>query len=329
MQITLNDSLTPTNVEPQRDISQELKTALNKKVWKDNHFGDSYFEFEAIDTIPKSILDNTGFVGLLSKAYSSHLKVAIAPQDIWIVLLSEVAKEVNADPEKYRHLFTESDDKQEISVPSGSLTHMPMDTLVSELANRVKFDSVVLFPQFSTNTPEATGVVQAIFCDMASPFYNYSMYLCGIPAIKLLGTQADWELLLSAWNNFGNLFDTSNIKDYVKTSSIILQQIIATFEHPTQNADFWKDIFTQKNVGSGGDLIIDGWILKLFMSEREVNKIQNFNCTYGILRYKQLQTGKEYFCIHGGFTTEKDSEDFYQLQYGSVVFEIIKTPKRR
>jgi hypothetical protein len=329
MQITLNDQLTPTTTR-EYDLSNMLSSAISTHARKDiPRDADYWAKFNPIDELPKSKLHNTGLMGMLSAAYSNHLKVAFAPQDIWIVLLSEIAKEVNTNSAQYRALFTDSDEKKELSVPSGSMTHIPMASLSNLLSQNVLFDSKLLFPEFSTNNAVTTEVIQAIFCDMASPYYSYSMFCCGIPAIKLLGTQADWENLQSSWNKLVNIFDTPAMHKYGKQVDEILTKIKSTFTNPEGSIDFWKDIFTQKNVGSGGDLVISGWITQLFMTKHEFPKLTNFTATHGIVSYTQLETKRQFYRIFGGFDTQEDAEGFHQLAYSNYVFELEKQFKNQ
>lgn len=329
MQITLNDQLTPTHNGYAYDLNRELSSSLSAHIRKKgiNNNGP-YPRFTAIDEVPKTFLANVGLVGMLSEAYKSHLKVAITPQDIWIVLISEIAKEVNSNSEQYRSLFTTSQEKEEISVPSGSLTHMPTGTLSHALAGKVLFDSNLLFPEFTTNTAITTEVLQAMFCDMASPYYTYSMFCCGIPAIKLLGTQEDWQNLQKSWNNLIAIFNTQTMKDYGAKVDNVLGNINTTFTTPDGNAEFWLDIFTQKNVGSGGELTINGWITDLFVTKHKSPMLTNFTSTHGIVNYTQLETKREFYRIYGGFNMTKDTDEFHQLTYGSYVFEFIKEPPK-
>jgi hypothetical protein len=329
MQIILNEQLTSTHNGHGYNLLNILSSSLTTHAMNKAEKNASYYpRFKAVDEVPKSMLINTGLVGLLSEAYKSHLKVAITPQDIWIVLISEIAKEVNTNPEGYRSLFTKSEQKEEISVPSGSSTHIPMYALSKALASKVLFDSNLLFPQFSTNTEITTEVLQAIFCDIASPYYNYSMFCCGIPAIKLLGTQEDWQNLQHSWNKLIAIFDTSTMKEYRTKVDNILGQINSTFTTPDGNAKFWMDIFTQKNVGSGGELTIDGWITELFVKKHSFAKITNFTSTHGIVTYTKVETKCEFYRIYGGFDMTKDSDEFHQLAYSSYVFEFTKEERK-
>lgn len=315
MQIILNSELKSQINEHSINIEQRLSYAAYSA-----HNPGKGFQYKAVDYIPQSNLYNRGFVGLLSKAYSEHLPVAIAPHDIWIVLLSEVTKEVAEHAEQYRSLFTQSQEKQLLTVMSGSMTHMPMEQLSTVLSQHVQFNSDVLFPEFSTQTPIVKEVIQAIFCDMASPYYDYGMFCCGIPRIELLGTVEDWKLLQQSWLEILTVFNSPAMHQYSKKITPILEQFVQAAQNNV-NLDFWKNIFTQENVGSGGDLTIDGWITDLFMTKHDFPKITNFTSTHGAVKYTQLNTKREFVALYGGFHAQVNANGFYQLQYHRFVFE--------
>ena len=52
-----------------------------------------------------------------------------------------------------------------------------------------------------------------MLCDMASPYYNYSMYLCGINKIKMGGTQEDWYTLTKTFNSLIDMFEGHSHSD--------------------------------------------------------------------------------------------------------------------
>lgn len=318
MQIILNSTLEAKPNNRVSDISNSLNSLAQKQ-----HSLTKEFMYDVIHGETETSLQNSGFVGLLSACYSQHLPVAIAPHDIWVLLLSEVSKEVAQHSDSYRRFFTKSNEKESISVPSESITEMPIGVLSKALSEKILFDSGIIFQNFSNETPIVTQTIQAIFCDMASPFYSYSMFCCGIPSIQLLGTTEDWEKVLKGMTVLVDMFETSILKSYLQKIRPILQQFISASQEQV-DVDFWKDIFTQKNIGSGGDLTIDGWITKLFITEHSFPKLTNFTATNGVVKYTQLQTKQEFVAIYGGFDKEINDQGFYQLKY--MHFTLQKVP---
>jgi hypothetical protein len=321
--LTLNDTLVENTNHKSYGIAQKIMHSvplLQSTLYRDNK------AFSVIDSQGETQLKNPGLIGMLSHAYSNHIGISLSPTDLWIVLMSEMAQEVNNQPELYRHFFTDSEKKKLLTVQSDSLTVMPMASLQSVLSGNVNFDSAMLFPVFSTNTAVTNEVLQALFCDMSSSYYDYGMYLCGIPAIELQGTQSDWQTLKEHFNQVLSLFSQVNqeLTIYANRVNPILDNIILTFENPEGQKSFWMDIFTQKNVGSGGDLTINGWISQLFITEHQMAKITNFTNTYALVQYQQLNTGRKFAAVYGGFDAQKNAQGFLQLAYSRHIFEMLE-----
>ena len=318
MKIILNNELLliGNNINSEK-LSEYLISDLKTLAIRNENSGSKY---QLLTKNVNTNLYNTGFVGLASKCYSEHLQLAINPHDFWVIILSEISKEVVSSPEVYRNLFTSADKKQEISVMSSSLFEMPINILSKALSENVLFDSTVLFPNFSTETNIITETFQAIFCDMASPYYSYSMYMCGIPSIQLLGIKSDWQKIVDNLTQIVDLFKSPTLDKYLTKLKPILVECIDAFDNEPK-LDFWLNFFTQKNQGSGGELFIDGWIKDLFIKEHQLPKIVNFQNNVGIVKYKQLDTNQDFAVIYGGFNSIINNDGFYQLDYQKYILQ--------
>lgn len=310
MKLVLNDKLSKPSNLPEYSLGQEIRYNMTKVLKPEE-------KYQFLYQFPKTKLRNAGFLGFLSHAYSNHVKVAISPYDIWILIISEVSKFIVDKPEPFRALFTNSDEKKEILVPTESEYEMPMDLLTRALACNVKFDASILFPELSIESEDSVGMIQALFCEMASPYYSYSMFMCGLPEIKVLGTVDDWKNIST---NFDKLFELLgecyNFKNYTLRVKIILDNIVNSFEaSELDRISFWKDIFTQKNVGSGGQLEVNGWITHFLIVQQKPLKLENFTNNIGYVRYKNVSSGNSYMSVHGGFDYDLDEEDFAVLRY--------------
>jgi len=315
MKIKLNTKLKAIEETKKIDISYNI-LALSQS----QHSRENRFSYKLLTGKVETSLPNQGFVGLVSYCYSNHLPLAIAPHDLWVVILSEISKEIATNTSSYRQLFTKSETKEMITVPSDSMTEIPINVLSDAVSKNILFDSSILFQNFSTQTPIISETIQAIFCDMASPYYDYSMFMCGIPSIQLLGTVQDWEKVSQGFKDLVHLFNQPSLHSYFKKAQPILEHFISASKGDI-SIDFWKDIFTQKNVGSGGQLTIDGWITKLFMTEHSLPKITNFTKNKGVVKYTQLQTKDEFVAVYGGFDTKLNSDGFYELEYAKYIMQ--------
>lgn len=267
----------------------------------------------------------TGLIGLLSKAYSNHINVSISANDLWSLVISQLKESVKAKPSLWKHLFTDSDKKQEISVQSCSLDVLPTDLISKILSDKVKFDSSALFPSFSTLKTNYDRHLNNLFLDMSSPYYSYSMYCCGIRSVKLDGELSDWLLLKEHCNKIFEIFDQSmtDTKDesfeiWKSNVLMVANNLVDSYKNP-EKIEWMLDIFTQKNIGSGPELEINGWISLLYYFQPRLKKIENFSTDIAVVDYKNLSTNKEYTLVSGGLSYEM-VEDFIELTYNEFVF---------
>jgi hypothetical protein len=266
-----------------------------------------------------------GFLGMLSQAYSQHLKVEIAPHDIWYMIMTEIADIIKNNSEVCRHLFTSSDKKVDISVPTNDVTKIDLSLVVQQLHELVPVDVNLFAPQFSTLDQHSQLACYAALCDGLQVYYSYSTFLCGIPAIRVVGSREDWDLMVTNLKEIKALFETTGLNEFVnylvEVNNLIQGMIDNSFDKP--RAEFWKDIFTQKNVGSGGGLQISGWITKLFFRKCELPKLENFPSTISVVPYVNVETKRNFIGVNGAFQRIRTEDGFVKTSYRQMVFEVV------
>jgi len=314
MKVLLNDKLLKVENLPEYSLAQIIGANVKKILKVDE-------SYQTLASLPQTKLRNVGFLGFLSHAYSNHVKISISPYDIWILIISEVSKFIVSKPEAFRSLFTDSTEKKELTIFTDSEYEMPMDKLSEALASNINFDASILFPELSIQSEESVAMIQALFCEMASPYYSYSMLMCGLPEIKVLGTIDDWKTIRTNFDKFFNLLSGCyDFKNYGLRVGIILDNIINSFKSSeVDRVSFWKDIFTEKNIGSGSQREINGWIGHFLIVQQKPLKLENFTNTIGYVRYKNLSSGNSYMSIHGGFDYDLDEEEFARLRYSKYI----------
>ena len=206
---------------------------------------------------------------------------------------------VKTTPDNFRSLFTRSDKKEEIIVFSDSVIVMPLDTLTAALKTRVPTDTESFFPEFSTRTPQSFHALQAAFCDMCSPYYNYSMYCCNIPLVDVRGTLDDWKTLGDKWKGLAKIIGTNAWTEKV---SGVLASLIQNF----QDNAFWKNIFAIKHCGSGGQIEVYGWFTDLFQVQPRVRYVENFSPHVSVVKYKQLNLNQDFEMSVGIFGSKME-----------------------
>lgn len=263
-----------------------------------------------------------GFVGFLSRAYSRHESIEIYPHDLWYIVLAEVAKAIKEREGICRPLFTRSENKVDIFVPVEDPTTIDLDAVVFHLRNLVPVDVGLFLPSLPSAPTTANLAMSAAFCDALSVYYNYMTYCCGIPQIRVMGTQDEWNTLALCSKNIRSLFSSIGYK----TVTIMLDKVTGIFQRVTASFDtpdpfFWMDIFTQKNIGSGRELAINGWVTDLFLNPSRGEKLENLTLNYSVVPYLNVNTSRRFKGIYGCFEGIRVDNGFMKTGYSSLVFE--------
>jgi hypothetical protein len=279
------------------------------------------FDLSALDDL------SWGFLGLLADCYSRHEKLRIQPQDLWYIVLNELAVEINDHPDTYRMLFTSSDENETITVHASTPDQLPGRDLVNRLATQMPELKVEwLLPRLSTHTAASETAMAAAVCHMASPYYNYMTYMCGLPEIEVTGTKEDWQELGNCCMELEQAFRPLNAR-----LSPYFDKLQGRFKEIAQQLDggwwpeecqrYWHSIFTTKNIGSGSELLISGWITDFYFKKRELPKLENFTSACSVVPFTNLETKREFVAVHGAFGVRRDSDGFLSCEYGQIVYE--------
>lgn len=292
-------------------------------------------EYKLLNGIPDFNLDPTkpgfsqyqvNYLELMSNAYSAHRKIEIAPHDLWFIVLSELAAVIKNNKEQVRHLFTTSTEKKTIQVYTNDVTKIDLTQVVDQLRALVPTDINLFVPEFSTHTPESRLACYAGLCDAMKVYYNYMTYCCGLPELRITGTKEDWLLFHECLEELSKdklLGIVPGVKQWLYT----VQTIVIEFIHVTggrpPDLSFWQDVFSKKNVGSGGDFVISGWITKLFMYKPDMFKLENFSAALATVPYKNVDTGREFTAVYGALKGIRTEDGFMKAGYAGLVFEIV------
>lgn len=320
--IILNDQLVEDFERTQR---RSAERAINAVANESGVFDDLNWKTERVvplNALPPASFHEKNLFGLLSASYSHHLKVTITPTDVWFLLLTEIAGLVTANAETCRPLFTRSPGKIEIMVPTGDVSMIDLNEVMAQLRGLVPVDIDTFLPVFSTDTPASQYACVAAFCETVKSYYSYMTFCCGIPAVEVAGTKADWERLDARLSHLTGLFASTglDINGWMARVRPIIARFIDALDGRV-DVDFWRNIFTQKNIGSGGELLINGWITTLVREIPDMPKITNFPKLYAVVPYKNAETGRNFFGVHGGFCANRNADGFHSLGYAEIIME--------
>lgn len=345
MKIELNAELQPTPVHERTQVTREQRRAGGHKEFAEKFIGkmsNLCAPKDPTERWPKPAaqvvrgvgdhqLTQNGFANVVSEAYSSHLGLVLHPHDIWYVVLANIAAIVAEKPDFYRNLYTTSDEKQEILVIQDHPTDINVQALIAKLGEKMPVDISLFLPELSTATPEAKLAMSAAVLDAAKHYYDYGMFCCGIPYIDLRGTQADWQALENSV--IGIIVECSKgdtvevglrgkLTKYLGDVQKVLINIIASYD--SDKTEFWRDIFTQKNVGSGGDLVITGWICDLYYTVKRGDMIKSFHDGISSFPYENKTTKEHFMMFHGAFGSNI-TDGAIEIAYDHVTIQY--TPK--
>ncbi len=326
--VVLNSDLTETPLtewqKRDRTFEDYYGGAARRKLKAD--YRDKILVTKSFET-PPGLEREVSFLGMLSDGYSRHIPVAIAPHDFWFILMTELAQVIEDNVEPLRPLFSRSKEKVDITINVADPTDLTgnMHLFEEELRKLVPVDVSVYVPEFSTHTAESRRATMGAFMDGMKVYYSYSMLACGLPAIKILGTVNDWKLFALNLGQIGEQFGRCNVAvnvwfDRVK---VIVDNVIATLEGEDKT-EWWKGIFTQRNVGSGGEQQVNGWFTGLYKAGKS-EKLTNFGTAWAAVPFKNLhEPDVKYTSIHGVLLRERDADGFLNSRYND--FTIVHQP---
>lgn len=222
------------------------------------------------------------FFQTVHECFSSHYPLALSPEVLMYLVLHEIAVCVKQNPEDYRHLFTTMAEKQLIHVRHDDLREgqpSPWDEVLgmfsTGLADRVPAGILEhALPRFSTHTVETQATSLVAFMDAASPFYTYKCTTCcGIPKIRLLGTAADYKMLLNACAALSEQF-SKHLDLYFLGLLPVLERISEQAAGAPVDNGFWSSIY--KHLSGSGTDAMTGWITAFL----------NYECYKGVFKQK-------------------------------------------
>ena len=255
------------------------------------------------------------YIEYLDTCWAQHYGVVVAPHTLWNIVLTELAKHIKGNAEHYRSKFTQaSEGKIEISIPTGDPELINVHALVNILHAICPTSPDLLLPKLSTATTMSELAHAAAFLDAVSPFYNYSMYLCGLSKVRLDGTPEDWQTMASCLQGLEDVLDLAT--DYLQEVRERVLGIALNFTAP--DPEFWKEMFSLEKCGSGSQYLVRGWIYELFMGSIQFPQTCNFPSQVSKVEYRNLSTEKDYALFHGLFSSQENA-GFLVPQFSYII----------
>lgn len=226
-------------------------------------------EVEACDKKEISLINPVKchpFLRAVHLAFSEHYPLVLSPDAIWLCLIQGLATHINANAEKFRHLFVDHEGKKTIAIRrddffKGSPDN-PWSEVISQFSHQIQ-DFIgdkhsLIIADFSTTTTTEKTVSEIVLMDTVNKYFEYLFFtFCGIPQITLTGTLEDWVKIRTRIEQFSQ-FD---LQWWVETLIPILDEFILAFQGEIHR-DFWKSFYNFNEMSGGA--YATGWINVFF-----------------------------------------------------------------
>jgi hypothetical protein len=200
-------------------------------------------------------------------AFSQHRPLVLTPDAVWLTIAQGVAHHMALHGERLRSRFVSHEGKLDLvfACPGwveGSPENPWADAFASWAGQiRAHVGSPVhdvLVCDFSTTGPVERAVSQIVMMDVFERYFHYVLYcICGIPAVTLEGTTADWQHLLDKVVGLA-AFDL----DWWLTHLLLVCEHFVRASRGDVDREHWQGICKLRK-DYGGD-VINGWVAKLF-----------------------------------------------------------------
>lgn len=227
------------------------------------------------------------FVETAMTAFSEHQALAIAPDELWLVVAQAAAKHIELNPEDCRSALVSWEGKRVIEVVNSDFYKGSAENdwerefgkFSEQIAKAIGKKRDLFDPSSSTTTPTEKAAIQVQMMAALAPYMEYRMMtLCGIPTLTLLGEVSDWKAIEQRVEAFAEFYPTWAHKPLMTA----VNQFVRAAEG-TPDLSFWQNFF-KRSYGSGGTAI-NGWINAFFpYPNNKPNKMMQVNFEEEVLK---------------------------------------------
>jgi hypothetical protein len=196
-------------------------------------------------------------------AFHQHRPLVLSPDCIWLTIAQGFSHHIRENAEVLRHRLVRHQGKQNLGEVVGDTTPESFQRAVAGLSAQIReaSDPVLhetLICDFSTTSPEIRTASEVVLMDAYSCYFKYHMLcVCGIPAITLTGSVADWQRMRDRIE----VLETYDLHWWISRLRPILDEFIKTIQG-RPDREFWQAIYKPKKSYSRESAT--GWITDLF-----------------------------------------------------------------
>lgn len=207
-------------------------------------------------------------IAALHAGYATHRPVCLSPDIVWLTLCQGLAHHVNLHAEELRPRLVRHAGKLRIRVTRDDFVkgspENPWPEVFAAFTEQVREhlgDSYhMLVADFSTTGPAERAAAEVVLLDAMQSYFSYEFQtVCGIPAVTLEGTGADWQALAARVQWFGEL----GLGWWVEKLRPVLDQFVAAAAGSVDRG-FWESIYKWHGPQGSGSPYTTGWVATLF-----------------------------------------------------------------
>jgi hypothetical protein len=210
--------------------------------------------------------EGNAFLRAVHAAYALHYPLVLSPDAVWLCIAQGFALHVNQNAEHLRGKLVRHEGQATIEVRRDDFVKgsplNPWPEAFSAFSDAVaahlgrQRDLVVC--DFSTTGPCERAASEIVLLDAMQRYVSLEfLSMCGIPAITLEGTAADWHGV----RRRARALEEYDTELWTRELGPVLDEIVATAEGRVDRR-FWETLFKHVD-GSGGPWVL-GWINVLF-----------------------------------------------------------------
>jgi len=215
---------------------------------------NAYPPIEANSRPTSNLVAGIGYhplVAALHLAYAGHRPIDLSPDMIWLLICQGVAHHLNANAEELRLKFVQHPGRltlearrdQAAGFIKGSAEN-PWPGAFAHFSAQIRAHigpaHELFVPSFSTTGPAEGIAAEIVLLDSMKSYYRYLLeeFICGIPAITLEGSVADWRSIVERVRGFSGL----HLEWWLAPLRPVLRQFAAAAAGEVDRA-FWASIY--------------------------------------------------------------------------------------
>ena len=232
----------------------------------------------------------------------------------------QISEFVKADPEKYRRVFTTSDEKITITNNNGTFD---LQFFIQKFRELVPFDIDQFFPDFKEQPSGFREAIYGLFGDMVQHYYDCGCLSCAIPKVRLHTNREEWVTLLQTTRKVNEIFKRQDIHiQYLEMCAEKIEEMmnhldVVSEELQLENARYWQNFFRLKRCGSGGEEEVLGHIL-VFLNNPDFVKsssIPELVSRFPFKHYDYPEGCQQFYFVSGVMFSCRDEEGFLVPEY--------------